>query len=431
MKKHLSTTNFIPRFFTLTAFFFTFVILLTGCSFLDNYYLNAGQKALAAEKFAEASAAFDKAGSAQDAMMLKQYADAWLLLENGDFDAAADTFRFLDRYKDSAMMVSYCQARKQEALAQSAFSAGDAAAAANACAEAVNSYTALSLFRDSDDRASACRDLLYTKASDWMNAGRYEDAASCFAALGSYRDSAGLQQYCRASQLLQQGSGLEAADVFSEIPDILDSAAQAEAARSQAWQTAVSLRDRGDYEAAAEIFQQLGSWQNAQAERDSALQLLVRSLIASGSYHEALEALNRISDAASLFPAADSADAENLDIYLKTFVGVWLNAHAGVMNGFFSRSLLQSYYEPGGELDSLLQAELPDDAPHENYGFTFNNDGEVQELLKLDEGFLSAKVHGTASSYGTNASGNAMNANLLVLLDTRGYFPIVSAVLPL
>lgn len=408
-----------------------FSLFLTGCSVLDDHYLQVGQKALAAEKYAEASAAFEKAGSRQDAMLLKQYADAWQLLENGDFDTAADTFRFLGKYKDCALMISYCQARKQEALAQSAFSSGDADAAIPACTEAVNSYSGLSLFRDSDARAEACRDLLYTTASNWMNDGRYEDAASCFAALGTYRDSAGLQQYCRASQLTQQGSDLEAAELFSEIPDVLDSAARAESARSQAWQSAVSLRDHGDYEAAAEIFQKLGSYQDAQTQRDSTLLLLIRSLIASGSYHEALEKLSSISDPSSLFPAADSSEAESLDIYLKTFVGVWMNAHAGVMNGFFSRSLLQPYLEPGGELESLLQTELPDDAPYENYGFVFNNDGEIDELLKLDDGFFAARIRGTATSYGSNYSSNAINASLLVLLDTRGYFPLIAAVLPL
>ncbi|MDO5458593.1 MAG: hypothetical protein Q4F32_03020, partial [Eubacteriales bacterium] len=109
---------------------------------------------------------------------------------------------------------------------------------------------------------------------------------------------------------------------------------------------------------------------------------------------------------------------------------VWLNAHARVMNGFFSRSLLQPYIEPGGELEGLLQAELPDDLPAENYGFVFNEDGQVESLLRLDDGFLAARVHGTGSSYGDNASGNAMNATVWVLLDNRGYYPVALAVLP-
>ena len=120
-----------------------------------------------------------------------------------------------------------------------------------------------------------------------------------------------------------------------------------------------------------------------------------------------------------------------MDIFLRTFIGSWLNAHARVTNGFFSRNMLQSYIEPGGEMETLLQAELPDDLTAENYGFVFNEDGQIESLLKLDDGFLAARVHGTGSSYGTNASGNAMNETLWVLLDVRGNYPVVLAALPI
>ena len=420
MKKNLST---------LFALLFS-LILLSGCTLTQQHSLQVGQKALAAENYAEAVAAFEKAGSYEDAMMLKQYANAWLLLEGGEYDAAADAFRFLGDYKDSSLMPSYCEARKQEGLSQAAFSAGNTDEAVRAGAEAVSLYTGLSLFRDSDDRAEACRDLLYTNASDWMNAGRFDAASAAFAALGSFRDSADLQQYCRASLLMQQGSCLEAADVFSEIPGVLDSAAQADAARSGAYQEALALRDRGDYQAAADTFRDLGSYQDAQAQRDSTLVLLVRSLIASGSYTEALQKLNLLENPSSLFPAADAAESDSLSVFLQVFANAWLNAHAGVINGFFSRSLLQPYLEPGGELDSLLQAELPDDKVAENYGYVFEA-AEPLEFLRLDEGFLAAKVHATASYYGANYSGNAMNETLMILIDTRSGNPRAAAVLPL
>ena len=64
-------------------------------------------------------------------------------------------------------MLSYCLARQQEALAQTAFASDDADTAVPACAEAIGGYTAISLFRDTDTRASDCRNLLYTKSTDW------------------------------------------------------------------------------------------------------------------------------------------------------------------------------------------------------------------------------------------------------------------------
>jgi hypothetical protein len=325
-------------------------------------------------------------------------------------------------------MVSYCLAREQEALAQAAFSSDDTDAALRASAEAVSSYTSLSLFRDSDTRVSDCRSLIEAKSKEWMNAGRWADAAAGFDALGGWQNSNELAKYCRASLLLEQGSRVEAAALFSEIPDVLDSAAKAETARDQAYQAAVELRDHGDPLAAVDAFRELGDYRDAREQAESTTVLLIRSLLASGSYAESLQNLSQLSDP-SVFPAADAAEAESVDVFLKTFIGTWLNAHARVMNGFFSRSLLQSYIEPGGELAALLQAELPDDLPAENYGFTFNQDGQVESLLKLDDGFIAARVHGTGSSYGDNASGNPMSATLWVLLDTRGYYPVALAAL--
>ena len=405
-------------------------LLLSGCSGADERSWLSGQKALAEENYSEASAAFEKAGAFQDADQLKQYADAWQLLESGEYASAAEIFRSLQDLKDSPLMVSYCLAREQEAVAENACAGGDADAAANACREAAGLYSSLSLFRDSDDRVAACRSQLYEKSTEWMSLGSYREAASGYAALGDYQDSSGLQRYCSAAQLMQQGSFMEAADLFSQIPEVLDSPAQADTARSRAYQAASDLRDSGDYESAVRAFDALSGYQDAEAQRDSTLVFLIRSLLGDGSFNEALQKLSLLADS-SPFPAADSAQAEDLDIWLKSVLSAWLNAHAGVMSGFFSRSLLQGYIEPGGELDIRLQAELPDDMPHENYGYVFNDDGRVEELLSLDEGFLAARVQGTASYYGPNASGNAMNETLLILVDIRGNGPIAAAVLPL
>ena len=416
-------------FFAITLAF----LFLTACSGpgadpAERSY-NDGQKALAAENYAGASAAFEKASSYEDAESLLRYANAWQALENGDFAAAAEGFRSLGSFKDCPLMLSYCVAREQEALAQAAFPSGSTDEAVRACAEAVKGYAALSLFRDSDARAADCRNLLYTQSTDRMNAGRYAEAAAGFEALGDWQDSDALAKYCRASELLEQGSRVEAAALFSEIPDVLDAGARAETARDQAYQAAVELRDQGDALAAVDAFRELGDYRDAAQQAESTTVLLVRSLLGSGSYHEALQKLSLITDL-SVFPAADAAEAESVDIFLKTFIGTWLNAYAGVMNGFFSRSLLQSYIEPGGELESLLKEELPDDLPSENYGFVFNGDGQVESLLKLDDGFLAAKVHGTGSSYGANASQNALSETLWILLDTRGTFPVAVAALP-
>ena len=409
------------------------VLFLTGCagpvSASPESSYEAGQKALAAENYTEAAAEFEKAASFEDADRLLQYSLAWQALENADFSAAAEAFRSLDNFKDCPLMLSYCLAREKESLALAAFSSDHTDAAVSASADAISGYTGISLFRDADTHAADCRRLLYDSSAAWMNSGRYADAAAGFDVLSGWQDSAGLAQYCRASLLLEQGSRVEAAACFSEIPDVLDSAARAEAALAQAYEAAAEQRDHGDPLAAVDAFRELGDYRDAREQAESTTVLLVRSLLADGSYAEAVQKLSLLTDP-SVFPAADAAESESVDVFLKTLIGVWLNAHARVMNGFFSRSLLQSYIEPGGELETQLKAELPDDLAAENYGFVFNEDGRVESLLKLYDGFLAARVHGTGSSYGENASGNAMDETIWVLLDTRGYFPVALAVLP-
>ncbi len=154
------------RHLFLSFVFLVTVSLLSGCagpaSDSPERCYKDGQEALAAENFAEAAAAFEKAASFEDADRLLQYSRAWQALENADFPAAADGFRSLGSFKDCPLMLSYCLAREQEALAQTAFASDDADQAVPACAEAISGYTAISLFRDTDTRASDCRNLLYT-----------------------------------------------------------------------------------------------------------------------------------------------------------------------------------------------------------------------------------------------------------------------------
>ena len=403
------------------------LLLLTGCAGSEERAWNSGQKALAEEKYAEAAAAFEKAGSFQDAEQLMLYAKASQNLENEEYGEAVSAFRALGDFKDSLLMDSYCQAREQEALAIGAFSSEDSDLAVRSCGEAAELYAGLSLFRDSDVRAAECRELLYAKATEWMDLGRYEDAASGFAALGAWQDSAVLQQYCKAASLETQGSYLEAADLYAEIPDVLDSRARADAVLEKAYDTAVELREQGDFEAASDTFSALGSYRDAKEQLDRTSVLLIRTSLQDGSYAEALQKLNQLSDL-SVFPAADVTAGSSTELFLNGFLNTWMNAHAGVMTSFFSLSLLQPYLEPDGELDNLVHAELSDDSSPQHYGFIYYG-AEIPELLTLDEGFSAARAHGSASYIGPDGLVE-MDENMWILIDNRSGNPIVSAVLP-
>ena len=398
---------------------------LSGCSGAEESAWQKGQKALAEENYGDAVADFGKAGSGQDAEQLLSYSQASLDLENGEYAKAEAGFRALGDFKDCVLMSSYCRAREREAAA---FSAGDADAAVGACAEAYQLYTDLTLFRDSDDRAANCRELLYSKATEWMNLGRDEAASTAFSALGGWRDSAELEKYCKASVLESQGSFAAAAELFSEIPEILDSGVQADSAYEQAYLHAADLMEQGDHEAALNAFAELGDYRDAKEQMESTSVLQIRSLLRAGSYSEALEKLNLLSDD-SAFPQTDFTEGDSLRAFLDGFVNAWMSAHAGIMQAFFGCSLLQPYLEPGGELDTLVRAELTDETAPQNYGFVFHGT-EVQKLLVLDNGFTLAKVKGLVSYSGPEGYVEKQE-DIQVLLDTRQGTPVAAAVYPL
>ena len=402
-------------------------LLLSGCAGAEERAWRAGQKALAEENYSAAAASFEKAGSFQDAELLCRYARAWEALEQEDYTQAVAGFQALGDLKDSPLMVSYCQARQLEATAQTAFASDDPESAVDACHDAYTHYTALSLFRDSDRRAAACRDQLYGESTEWMNLGRYDAAASGFSVLGSWQDSDRLYQYCKAAALESRGSYAEAAELYAEIPDVLDAVSRADSARAQAYQLAAEMMNNGDYESAAEAFAALGSYQDAEQQHNHASEMQIRSVLQSGSYAEALQRLDRLSDP-SVFPSVDPAEIGNLDLFLTGFLNAWMNAHAGVMTSFFSCSLLQPYLEPGGELDTLIRAELTDDTPPQNYGFIFSG-AEIENLILLDEGFTAATVRGSASCIGPEGQ-QALEETLRILIDTTQGTPLAAAALP-
>ncbi len=402
-------------------------LTLSGCAGTGERNLQAGEQALAEEDYAAAVAAFEKAGSTPEAVRLMHYAMAFQALEAGDFAGADTGFQGLGDFRDSALMTLYTRARELEARAQASQASGDADGTAEACLEAYTQYGELPFFRDSDRRAEACRELLYSGAAEWMNQGRYEAAASAFAALNGWQDSAGLQKYCEAAALETQGSLVEAAALFAEIPDVRDASARADAAQEQAYSSAETLLQQEDYEAASAAFSALAGYRDSAAQAEAATTQLVRSRLQAGAYAEALEKLSLLQNPSAVFPRVDASEEESLNAFLQSFLNTWMSAHAGIMTSFFSNMLLEPYLEPGGELDTLVRAELTDDGSALNYGFQYLNT-DVRELLHPDEGYTAAKVKVSATWYGAEGQVEAQPV-LWVLLDSRQGNPVAAAVL--
>ncbi|MCR5088047.1 MAG: soluble NSF attachment family protein [Oscillospiraceae bacterium] len=400
-------------------------LLLSGCADAAERAWQTGQKALAEEKYAEAAAAFEKAGSFQDSERLHQYAEAALAFENGDYEKAVSLFRNLGDFKDSSLMVPYCEARRMEAGGEAAFTAGDVSAGISRSGEASVLYAGLALFRDSSERAQTCREGLYSRASEYMNAERYEEAATVFAALGGWQESKELQTYCQACAMVQQTAYTEAAELFSGISGFRDSAERADAALEQAYLKALNLKETGAYRAASDAFTALGSYRDAESQRDSAALLMIDELLGEGSYAEVLTQLGLLEDSGLLHPE-DPAAYASLCSFLDSFMNSWMNAHAGTLNAYFSCGLLEPYVEAGSELDTLIRASLTDETAPQNYGFVFYG-SEIPAVLPVSDGYYAATVSGSASVY-TPGGIQDYKEEMQVLLDTEGASPVVAAV---
>ena len=321
-------------------------------------------------------------------------------------------------------MEVYCSAREKETAVRTAISAGTMDQAAAAGGEAVALYATLPYFRDSSMRGEDLRSTLFTYASEQMSQGEYALAAAVFGALGNWQESSSLQIYCQAAELEKQGSWVEAAALYDELLGFQDAADRAEAAREQAYRQAAELKEQGEYEASSAAFAALGSYRDAEQQRDNVLALGIHNLLQDGAYAQVLERFVKLADQ-GLFQETDSAASGIPEYYLAGFVQSWMNAHAGVLNGFFSRNLLQPYLQPGGELDSLLQTEIPDDAVPQNYGFVFYG-AQVQAMYELDEGFTAARLHGSSSCFESGAWAES-EETLWVLVDSNGGMYIAAA----
>ncbi len=106
------------------------------------------------------------------------YKTAKQLMESGDAAAAAEMFKTLGDYKDSASLATACD----YTVAKSTYGAGE-------YEQARALFAALGDYEDSAELVTACD---YALARNAYDTGEYEKAAELFAALGDYQDSAAM-----------------------------------------------------------------------------------------------------------------------------------------------------------------------------------------------------------------------------------------------
>ena len=150
----------------------------------------------------------------------KDYEAAMALYGAGDYAAAAEAFRTLGDYEDSAAMASACEyALAEQLYADENWVAAEAA------------FTALGNFEDCANRALRCR---YEQAKILLEGGAYPEAGAAFTALGDFEDSPEQVKRCKYEQgkiWLELGEYPVAREIFAGLGDYEDAPELLEQAR--------------------------------------------------------------------------------------------------------------------------------------------------------------------------------------------------------
>ena len=346
-------------------------------------------------QYEEAAAKFGELGSYEDSRRMQMYSRAVITAEHGDYETARKAFSALGQFRDAPEMMQYYEVRETEASGHEALTAGDNKTALSLLLGATEQYHMMPAFRDTLQRADDCLNTLYTRSRELLDAGQYAEARDLFAALGSLNDSAGMKVYCEASLLDAEGSSLEAAAKFAEIPNILDAASRAENSRNAVYQQALASSGAGDQETAIALFRSLGAYRDSEEQLKSAVRLLVQDRLQQRDYEGALFWMDQAPDAVSLEPA-DNGARQLAAPFLDEFVRAYLHFSSGAMDSWSGYYGVLPYVERGGALDRrFIQVTMIGSYSHNSYFQYYGS--ELLDLFLLDNGCYVAYVRAMAS----------------------------------
>ena len=373
------------------------VFPLTGCSSdVQKDYL-AAETLLEQGKYEEAAAKFENLGSYEEASRLLMLSRAALAAENGDYENAGKAFSALGEFRDVPEMTRYYEGRKAETGGRIALSSDDGGDGFLLLKDAADIYAELADYRDASQRRADCLGTLYEHGRELLFDAGYAEASSMFAALEDYEDSVLLSKYCRAGILEADGANLEAAEQFSQIPDILDSAERADENREMVYQKAVVLSAEGDQETAITLFSALGSYRDAEAMCVSTTRLLVQERLQKGDYEGVLFLMDAAPEAFSLQPV-DQADRQRIESFLDQFVYAYLylsaNTSTDAVAGYYG---VVPYLEPNGALDQRLRQFLMIGNFSHNSNFNYYG-GELLDAFLVEGNCYLAYYRASASA---------------------------------
>ena len=128
------------------------------------------------------------------------YNAAYALMEQGKYEEAIDAFTALNGYKDSNAQITACKAE----ILKREYDAAYALMEQGKYEEAIDAFTALKGYKDSASQIAACEEGILKRKYDagmaLLQAGKFQEAYDAFAALGNYSDSA---EQCKEARYQQ------------------------------------------------------------------------------------------------------------------------------------------------------------------------------------------------------------------------------------
>ena len=265
----------------------------------------------------------------------KAYDAAQTLLNDGQYDAAADAFEALGK-ADKAKETYYTKA--------------EALLAAGSDAQAREAFLLAGDYQDAAQQVQQIDDYGVARAA--AQKGDSLTARSLYAALGDYRDSAaGLESanqalYADAEKKMQAGDIAGAYEIFAQISDYQDSAEKTAKVDAD-YQAALDLWNKGDKTAAETALEALNGWNDTVAKLEALREEIADDAAAAGDYDTALDYYGRLS-------------AQTDAVIAKTTEARQAGAYQRAAAAFAAGDLENAYQEftaAGSHADASEQAE--------------------------------------------------------------------------
>ena len=236
------------------------------------------------------------------------YAAADKCFSEKNYLKANEIFLSLGDYKDSSARAAVSYSLYEDELAgakkSKAYSNAERLENGGDLFAAYEAFAELGSFKDSVQRAEKCREKIYALAEQYENNGRYTEAYDTFSKLGSYKDSAQRASETYLKEAYTNGCSFESAgDYFSayqsfvKAGDYKDSLLRAEEClekyRAEEYERADNFEKNEDFSSAYDIFTELGSYNDSAARAENIFEKAYyqkgSAAIENGDYAEAAE----------------------------------------------------------------------------------------------------------------------------------------------